>query len=64
MAGKGFGIEPRDLLGGKLADGIIREGGGAGGVGGGGLTAEGVVGVGNVGRGVGVVDGEEWPQAS
>ena len=59
MAGEGLGIEPRDLLGGKLAEGIVGEGGDAGGVGGGGLAAHCVVGVGDVGGVVGVVDGEE-----
>ena len=59
MAGEGFGVETAHLFGGKLAEGIIREGGGTDGIGGGGLAAQRVVGVGDVGSGVGVIHGEE-----
>ena len=59
MAGEGLGIEARDLLGKKLAEGVVVKGGGTGGIGGGGWAAHRVVGVGDVGSGVGVVDGEE-----
>ena len=59
MTGEGLGIEPRDLFGGKLAEGIISEGSSADGVSSGSLAAHRVVGVGDIGSGVGVVDGEE-----
>ena len=59
MASEGFGVETAYLFGEKLADGIIREGCDADGIGGGGLTTHCIVGVGNVGRGVGVVHGEQ-----
>ena len=61
MAGEGLGIEARDLLGDELAVGVVSEGGGADGIGGGGLAAHCVVGVGDVGGGVGIVHGKELP---
>ena len=59
VAGEGLSIKAVHVLRSKLAEGIIGESGDADGIGGGGLAPHGFVGIGNVGRGVGVVDGEK-----
>ena len=59
VAGEGLGVKAAYLLGDELAGDVVGKGGDAGGVGGGSLAAHCVVGIGDVGGGIGVVHGEK-----